>query len=211
MKPPTNPGLSGSTTPGLNQNHGEGISRPNAPPLPTKPAFPGNTRPGGPNPLAAMGMQTAPMAAGGLQEPLTSPTAMSPPGKAQELMAQHTSEQSQKSAQGRPQGLVNLAGDDDPQDESTVVGQVPREVLAQASGPHRSVDEATEWLTVYEDFIRTKKQCGEPTEGLTFEKFQHTLKKNRDALIQRHGCKRVRFSVYVKEGRASLKATPVKE
>jgi len=32
-----------------------------------------------------------------------------------------------------------------------------------------------------------------------------------DALMQRHGCKRVKFSVYVKEGRASLKATPVKE
>ncbi|HWL89359.1 MAG TPA: MXAN_5187 C-terminal domain-containing protein, partial [Polyangiaceae bacterium] len=68
-----------------------------------------------------------------------------------------------------------------------------------------------EWRIVYEDFIRTKKQCGESTEGLTFAKFQHTLRKNRDALIQRHGCKRVRFSVYVKEGRASLKATPVKD
>ncbi len=28
--------------------------------------------------------------------------------------------------------------------------------------------------------------------------------------MQKHGCKRVKFSVYVKEGRASLKATPVK-
>ena len=73
------------------------------------------------------------------------------------------------------------------------------------------VEETAEWLAVYEDFIRTKKQCGEPTEGLTFEKFSHTLKKNRDALIQRHGCKRVKFTVYVKEGRASLKATPVKD
>ena len=32
-----------------------------------------------------------------------------------------------------------------------------------------------------------------------------------EALMQRHGCKRVRFAVYIKEGRASLKATPVKE
>jgi hypothetical protein len=67
------------------------------------------------------------------------------------------------------------------------------------------------WLTVYDDFIRTKKQCGEATDGLTFEKFSHTLKKNRDQLIARHGCKKVKFSVYVKEGRASLKATPIKE
>ena len=94
-----------------------------------------------------------------------------------------------------------------------MVGAVPKDVMAQATGPQQTgaADEASEWLGVYEDFIRTKKQCSEPTDGLTFEKFQHTLKKNRDALIQRHGCKRVRFSVYVKEGRASLKATPVKE
>ena len=99
--------------------------------------------------------------------------------------------------------------DDD--DDATMVGHVPAEVMAQATGENRIVDDNAEWLGVYEDFIRTKKQCGEPTDGLTFEKFQHTLKKNRDALIARHHCKRVRFSVYVKEGRASLKATPVKD
>jgi hypothetical protein len=92
-----------------------------------------------------------------------------------------------------------------------MVGHVPPEVLAQATGEHRLADDAKEWVAVYEDFIRTKKQCGEPVEGLTFEKFSHTLKKNRDALVQRHGCKQVKFSVYVKEGRASLKATPVKD
>jgi len=97
-------------------------------------------------------------------------------------------------------------------DEATMVGHVPPEVLAQATGEHRTPsDDAKEWVAVYEDFIRTKKQCGEPVEGLTFEKFSHTLKKNRDALVQRHGCKHVKFSVYVKEGRASLKATPVKD
>ena len=82
---------------------------------------------------------------------------------------------------------------------------------AAATGEHKSGHDTAEWLSVYEDFIRTKKQCGEATDGLTFEKFSHTLKKNRDALIARHGCKRVKFSVYVKEGRASLKATPVKD
>lgn len=100
----------------------------------------------------------------------------------------------------------------DEDDDATMVGAVPAEVMARATGENRIVtDDAAEWLAVYEDFIRTKKQCGEPTDGLTYEKFSHTLKKNRDALIQRHGCRRVKFSVYVKEGRASLKATPVKE
>jgi hypothetical protein len=92
-------------------------------------------------------------------------------------------------------------------DEATMVGAVPAELMAQATGG----DETSEWVSTYEDFIRTKKQCGEPTDGLTFEKFSQTLRKNRDQLIARHACKRVKFSVYVKDGRASLKATPVKE
>jgi hypothetical protein len=92
-----------------------------------------------------------------------------------------------------------------------MVGAVPAELLAQATGDGTAPDETAEWLSVYDDFVRTKRQCGEPVDGLTFEKFSHTLKKNRDALVQRHACRRVRFSVYVKDGRASLKATPVKE
>jgi hypothetical protein len=102
--------------------------------------------------------------------------------------------------------------DDDGDEDATMVGAVPAELLAQATGESRAAsEEAADWLSVYEDFLRTKKQCGEPTDGLTFDKFSHTLKKNRDALISKHGCKRVKFSVYVKEGRASLKATPVRE
>jgi hypothetical protein len=102
-------------------------------------------------------------------------------------------------------------GDDAEDEEATMVAAIPAEVLAAATGEHKASEDTAEWMSVYEDFIRTKKQCSEPTDGLTFDKFQHTLKKNRDALIARHHCKRVRFSVYVKEGRASLKATPVKD
>ena len=98
------------------------------------------------------------------------------------------------------------------EEEATVIGRAPSEILAEASGQSQTVaEEIADWTLVFDEFLRTKKQCGEPIEGLTFEKFQSTLRKNRDALVQRHHCKRVRFSVYVKDGRASLKATPVKE
>jgi len=100
---------------------------------------------------------------------------------------------------------------EDQEDEATVVAPAPSELLAQAAAGAKQPNETAEWMTVYDDFVRTKKQCGEPTDGLTFEKFQTTLKKNRDALMQRHSCKRVRFSVYVKDGRASLKATPLRD
>ncbi len=96
------------------------------------------------------------------------------------------------------------------EEERTMVASVPQEVLARASGEVQNPDEA-EWPNVYEEFLKTKKQCNEPTEGLTLDKFRQTLRKNRDALVARHNCKRVKFTVYVKDGRASLKATPIKD
>jgi hypothetical protein len=70
--------------------------------------------------------------------------------------------------------------------------------------------EEAEWRQVFEQFVQTKQECGENTEGFTYEKFRQTLTKNRDALINRHGAKTVKFSVYVKEGKAALKASPIK-
>jgi hypothetical protein len=87
-------------------------------------------------------------------------------------------------------------------------------VMQLATGEHAAApsdDEMAEWPKVFEEFVRVKKENGEPVDGLTFEKFQTTLKKNRDALVDRHHCKRVKFTVYVKEGRAALKASPVKD
>jgi hypothetical protein len=68
-----------------------------------------------------------------------------------------------------------------------------------------------EWQRVYQDFVAAKQKCGESIEGFTYEKFEQTLRKNEAALVQRHGAQRVKFSVYVKEGKAALKASPVKD
>lgn len=64
---------------------------------------------------------------------------------------------------------------------------------------------------VYDQFLAVKKSCNEPTSGLTYEKFSEKLVKNRDDLIAKTGCREVRFTVYIKEGKAALKATPVKD
>ncbi|HKQ71711.1 MAG TPA: MXAN_5187 C-terminal domain-containing protein, partial [Polyangiaceae bacterium] len=99
------------------------------------------------------------------------------------------------------------------EDEATVVSQVPSEILGQLAANSRLPfeDEAAEWKRIYEEFVRLKKDCGEPVDGLSFDKFKNTLRKNRDQLLLRHGCKSVKFSVYVKEGKAALKANPVRE
>lgn len=87
-----------------------------------------------------------------------------------------------------------------------MVGQVPSGLIKASAE-----DDTADWPQVFEDFLRLKKENGESTDGLTFEKFQKTLRKNRDALVQQHGCKHVKFTVYVKEGRAALKASPVRD
>ncbi|MCG8425232.1 MAG: hypothetical protein MJE77_45710 [Proteobacteria bacterium] len=63
---------------------------------------------------------------------------------------------------------------------------------------------------VFEQFLAMKTECGESTSNLTFERFALKLSKNRDALMAKHSCDEVRFQVYVKDGRAALKATPIK-
>lgn len=83
-------------------------------------------------------------------------------------------------------------------------------VAALEAAAGEPFDEMADWRKVYEEFLALKQQCGEPIGNLTFEKFKGTLQRNKDALVARHNCARVKFTVYVKEGKAALKASPAK-
>jgi hypothetical protein len=72
-------------------------------------------------------------------------------------------------------------------------------------------EEAAHFAHVYDEFVQAKKQCGEPQAGLTIDKFLQKLRDNKATLVAKHGCRTVRFSVYVKDGKAALKATPVRD
>ena len=75
---------------------------------------------------------------------------------------------------------------------------------------HGQTDEQ-HFQDVYREFVSTRERCGEPADGLTYDKFAVKLRKNREQLVQKYSCRTVRFQVYVKEGKAALKATPVKD
>jgi hypothetical protein len=64
---------------------------------------------------------------------------------------------------------------------------------------------------VFRAFVSTREQCGEAADGLTFEKFALKLRKNKEQLVQKYACRTVRFQVYVKDGKAALKATPIRD
>lgn len=71
-------------------------------------------------------------------------------------------------------------------------------------------DELADWKKVYEEYLTVRRRCGEPTDTLTFDKFKATLERNKAALVERHACTRVKFTVYEKDGKAALKASPIK-
>ncbi|MCA3016919.1 MAG: cell division protein FtsK, partial [Myxococcaceae bacterium] len=78
-------------------------------------------------------------------------------------------------------------------------------------GASGALDEERHFQEVFKDFVATREKCNEPADGLTYDKFKAKLLKNKEQLVQKYACKSVRFQVYVKDGKAALKATPVKE
>ncbi len=103
--------------------------------------------------------------------------------------------------------------DDEDDEGQTMVSRVPEELIKQsATGAFSALgggDEA-HFKETYQQFVATKQQCGEPVAGLTYDKFKETLRKNQEKIQQAHGTSKVRFTVYVKDGKAALKATPIK-
>lgn len=97
-------------------------------------------------------------------------------------------------------------------DARTVVAAVPQELLGAIAGRDglTSADEA-HYKEVYTKFVETRVQCGEDTSDLTYDRFVAKLMKNRQQIIEKHKAKSVRFQVYVKEGKAALRALPVRE
>lgn len=90
------------------------------------------------------------------------------------------------------------------------VDAIPLPSPTPAAAPAVDPEEA-HFLEVFNQFIATRAQCNEPADGLTAEKFVAKLRRNREQLIQKYNCRSVRFQVYVKDGKAALKATPIKD
>jgi hypothetical protein len=87
--------------------------------------------------------------------------------------------------------------------------RAPAAVAVPAPPPAPVADE-DQWQGVFQEFLRVREQCGESLDGLTWDRFRQKLQKNKDSLVQKYACRTVRFQVYVKEGKAALKATPVR-
>lgn len=94
----------------------------------------------------------------------------------------------------------SLSLDDD------ILGRSSGELPAQEPPADRGY-----YRQVFDQFVAMKQQCGESIAGLVFERFAEKLVKNRADLMAKTGCRDVRFTVYVKDNKAALKATPIKD
>jgi hypothetical protein len=106
-------------------------------------------------------------------------------------------------------------GGEEEEDDATMVSKIPDELMAAAkSGESKAIESADElvmWKQTFDEFVAMRQKCGEPTTGLSFEKFQVQLRKNKEQLVKQYNCRRVKFTVYEKDGKAALKATPIKD
>lgn len=99
------------------------------------------------------------------------------------------------------------------QAERTMVAEVPKDLIAESKKASSDMDEPEDmahFKETYERFVEMRRQCGEPTGDLVFERFVAKLRKNREGLVSKYNCRTVRFQVYEKDGKAALKATPVR-
>jgi hypothetical protein len=112
---------------------------------------------------------------------------------------------------GRVQAAPNVRSqviaieDTDDDEDTRVAGNPPPDEGAVVAG-----EDAAQYRSIYDEFLALKVKCGESVENLTYDRFLSKLRSNRDALIAKHGCKAVKFQVYVKDGKAALKASPVR-
>jgi len=72
-------------------------------------------------------------------------------------------------------------------------------------------EEEFHFQEVFREFVLTRERCMEASDGLTYDKFVQKLRKNKEQLMTKYACRTVKFQVYVKENKAALKATPVKD
>jgi hypothetical protein len=63
---------------------------------------------------------------------------------------------------------------------------------------------------LFERYLEARQACGQGAEGVTREKLQALLAKQEKQIRERFGVAKVNFRVVVEDGRAKLKASPVR-
>jgi hypothetical protein len=83
------------------------------------------------------------------------------------------------------------------------------EAVAPPSAPAQAAA-ALDETDVCAAYLEARRACGEDTSGLDRERVAALIDRQRRAILERYRCADVKFRVVVEDGKARLKATPVR-
>ena len=114
--------------------------------------------------------------------------------------------------EGEPVPPAEMA--EEPPQQEEPMGEAGAEAPAEAgtegvaAAEEGDADEA-HFQETFERFLELRQQTGEPG-NVSYDKFVAKLRRNREELMARHNASGVRFSVYLKDGRAAIKASALR-
>lgn len=85
-----------------------------------------------------------------------------------------------------------------------------REVRESRSAAADRAAESTGSSDLFSAYVEAREATGQGAKGLTQEKLQTMLAKQERAIREKYDCSGVKFRVVVEEGRAKLKASPIR-
>jgi hypothetical protein len=126
------------------------------------------------------------------------------------LVARYTSfkEMWRRTMQGREEGRDAVSAGRASQRAADPHTASEERALFVCDDAHRDVATVRQ---LYDALMEAKRQCGEPTNDLSFPRFHHLIASKTDKLKETLGCERVRFSIGVEDGRVNFKAKADKE
>ena len=113
-------------------------------------------------------------------------------------------------AASAPAGKQAAAGKGAPAEPAPAVAQPePAEPHIHIAGtPPPDPLAETRLRSVYRAYVEAKRRCNEDTTRLSFDAVVASLKRQVPELLERHNAKDVEYRVFVKDGKAILRAVP---
>jgi hypothetical protein len=116
-------------------------------------------------------------------------------------------ETSPGNATGRSKAKQGKEGEK-PDSSAPATAEPPDPVIHIAGTPPPDPLSETRLRSVYRAYVEAKRRCNEDTTRLSFDAVAASLKKQVPELLDRHKVRDVEYRVFVKDGKAILRAVP---
>ncbi|MFL5453226.1 MAG: MXAN_5187 C-terminal domain-containing protein [Myxococcales bacterium] len=157
-------------------------------------------------PLEASAAEGRPLDSAGAESPAGFPAPEGAPAESEQ--AQPEAEQREPADSTEPQQPQPAAAGAEGQAYAEAEGEALEAAYGGAEAQESDADEA-HFRETFDRFLELRRETGEAS-NVSYEKFAAKLRRNREELMERHHAKGVRFSVYLKDGRAAIKASALR-